>query len=160
MAEVQNCLGHRNKDVAPLTVTEQLLMVNAKTNHLADVILSTKENVMVQYMFKKYRKNVWTWAINHHFSIFTNHTISTTFTRISSGIYKPRTFSGTWRCIEFIIREVRRRWCSASLFWKIKYSSGKKCGGCYHINGHFVDNRAWLWILHHRRLRKSWYHCI
>lgn len=47
MAEVQNCLGHRTPDETSLIVTEQLLVVNAKTEHLTDVMLSINKNVMV-----------------------------------------------------------------------------------------------------------------
>ena len=54
MAEVQNCIGHRNKHVPPLSIQDQLIVGSCKTEVSEETALNQKEYTMVQYMNKKF----------------------------------------------------------------------------------------------------------
>ena len=51
MAEVQNHIGHWNKDVPPMT--DQLIVGNCKREVLEEIALDQEEYTMVQYMNRK-----------------------------------------------------------------------------------------------------------
>lgn len=50
MAKAKNCIGHQNEDCAPLSIQEQLLIVNTRVTMIEDSSLSTDESEMVQLM--------------------------------------------------------------------------------------------------------------
>lgn len=50
MAKVKNHIGHQNEDFAPLSIQEQLFIVNAQVTIVEDTSLSTDKLEMIHFL--------------------------------------------------------------------------------------------------------------
>ena len=62
MVEVHNRIGHRSKDVAPMSLQEQLIVEGSRTNVLEETALTQNEREMVQFITDNYGPDLHSFA--------------------------------------------------------------------------------------------------